>query len=328
MRIFKKVLITGINGSGGSYLSDYIIKHYPKVKLFGTIRSNNIKNIKHLTNKVKLIKCDLNNKQKINNCLLHTKPDAIFHLASMADVRESFNTPYETIINNNNCTLNLLESIRTNKLNPIILICSTSEVYGQVKKQDMPINENQSLNPINPYAVSKTFQDMIAYNYYKNFGINIIITRMFTYFNARRINLFASNWAYQIAKIEMNLSKYLFHGNLNSSRTIIDINDAMEAYWVAATKGKIGEIYNIGGFTQINLKDFLNLLISKSKRKIVTRLDKKLLRTTDIIQQIPDSQKFYKHTRWKPKTNFNTSVENLLNEMRDKVKKESKQKRS
>ena len=126
----------------------------------------------------------------------------------------------------------------------------------------------------------------------------------------------------------MNLSKYLFHGNLNSSRTIIDINDAMEAYWVAAIKGKIGEIYNIGGFKQINLKDFLNLLISKSKKKIVTRLDKKLLRTTDIIQQIPDSRKFNKHTKWNPKINFETSVENLLDEMRNKVKKEIEKKRN
>lgn len=328
MRSFKTILITGMNGSGGSYLADYIINNHPKVKVFGSARSNNLENIKHLKNKLRVIKCDLNNFKSTVNLIKKTKPDAIFHLASNADVRESFNSPYETIVNNNNCTLNLLESIRTIKLNPIILICSTSEVYGQVKKQNMPINENQSLNPINPYAVSKTFQDMISYNYYINFGINIIITRMFTYLNARRINLFASNWAYQIAKIEMNLSKYLFHGNLNSSRTIIDINDAMEAYWVAAIKGKIGEIYNIGGFKQINLKDFLNLLISKSKKKIVTRLDKKLLRTTDIIQQIPDSRKFNKHTKWNPKINFETSVENLLDEMRNKVKKEIEKKRN
>ena len=189
----------------------------------------------------------------------------------------------------------------------------------------MPINELQPINPINPYAVSKAFQDIVSYNYYLNFDLKIIITRMFTYLNSRRKNLFASNWAYQIAKIELNLSKYLYHGNLKSSRNIIDINDAMEAYWLAATKGKIGEIYNIGGSKHINLKDFLNLLISKSTKKIVSKIDKKLIRTTDITVQIPNSNKFKKHTKWKPKISFETSVENLLKEMRLKVRKELKE---
>ena len=327
MRKFKKVLITGINGSGGSYLADYIINNYPNVKIYGNIRSNNYKNIEHIRKRLNIIKCDLNNNKDTFNLIKKSKPDAIFHLASMADVRESFNTPLKTIINNNNCTLNLLESIRLSKIKPIIMICSTSEVYGQVEKKYMPISEKQNLNPINPYAVSKTFQDILAYNYYLNYNLNIIITRMFTYLNARRINLFASNWAYQIAKIEKNLTKYLYHGNLQSSRNIIDINDAMEAYWIAATKGKIGEIYNIGGSKQINLKNFLKILISKSKHKIITKLDKKLLRTSDITQQIPNSNKFRKQTKWKPKISFDTSIENLLNEMRIKVSKEIKEKK-
>ncbi len=324
MRKFKKVLITGINGSGGSFLADYIIKFQPKVKVFGSMRSNSIKNIKHIKNKIQTYKCDLNNIKNILKLIKKIKPDAIFHLASNADVRESFNTPFQIINNNNNCTLNLLEAIRINKSNPIIMICSTSEVYGQVEKSNKSIDELQPLKPINPYAVSKTFQDIVAYNYFLNFGLNIIITRMFTYLNSRRLNLFASNWAYQIAKIENNQSKILHHGNLKSSRNIIDINDAMEAYWLAATKGKIGETYNIGGSKHIELKKFLNLLISKSTSKIVTKLDKKLLRKTDIAQQIPNSNKFKKHTKWKPKISFETSLENLLNEMRIKVKKELK----
>ncbi len=324
MRNFKKVLITGINGSGGSYLSEYIIKNQSKVKIFGSIRTNNLNNIKHIKNRIKLIKCDLNQYNQTFELIKKTKPDAIFHLASVADVRKSFDYPYETIINNNNCTLNLLEAVRKNKINPIIMVCSTSEVYGQVQKKHMPIKEDQLFNPINPYAVSKSFQDMLAYNYYLNFNMNIIITRMFTYLNARRINLFASNWAYQIAKIEMKKAKYLYHGNLNSSRNIIDINDAMEAYWVAATKGKIGETYNIGGSKQIKLKEFLKILISLSDKKIITKVDSKLLRKSDITEQVPDFKKFSSHTNWRPKSNIKISILNLLNEMREKVMNELK----
>ena len=240
----------------------------------------------------------------------------IFHLASDPDVRKSFDYPLQTINNNNNCTLNLLESIRVLKINPLIVVCSTSEVYGLVSKKDVPINENNRLNPASPYAVSKLFQDILSQTYYRNFGLKIIITRMFSYFNVRRFNLFSSNWTKQMVDIEKNRSKILYHGNLNSIRAIIDIDDAMEAYWLTAYKGKIGEIYNIGGNKIINLKNFLKILISYSTKKIKTKLNKKLLRKTDVTLQIPDVSKFKKHTGWKPKVGFEKSIEKTINEIR------------
>ena len=145
---------------------------------------------------------------------------------------------------------------------------------------------------------------------------------MFTYINPRRLNLFASHWAYQIAKIEKGLSSNLSHGNLNSSRTFIDIKDAMEAYWYAALYGRIGDVYNIGGETKVKIKDILTLLIAKSKKKIQTKIDKNLLRKSDIKFQLPDVTKFKKHTDWKPKIQLDESLDNLLNEMRKKVIKE------
>ena len=139
--------------------------------------------------------------------------------------------------------------------------------------------------------MSKTFQDLLAQNYLKNFGLKIIITRMFTYLNPKRTNLFASNWANQVAKIERRI-KVLKHGNLDTTRTIVDIDDA-EAYWLAATKGKIGQIYNIGGNKSIKLK-FLKLLTQYSTSKIKTKIDKNLLRKSDITLQIPSSKNFLK----------------------------------
>ena len=124
----------------------------------------------------------------------------------------------------------------------------------------MKINENFKIRPDNPYAISKTFQDLLAQNYQSIFNMRIIITRMFTYINPRRLNLFSSNWAHQIAQIEKGKKKYLLHGNLNSTRTILDIEDAMEAYWLAAKKGKIGEIYNIGGTETYKISRFCNIM--------------------------------------------------------------------
>ena len=152
------------------------------------------------------------------------------------------------------------------------MICSTSEVYGSVSKKYMPITEKQKIAPINPYAVTKVYQDLISQVYQKSFGLNIIITRMFSYTNARRSNLFQSAFARQIVLCELNKKKYLKHGNLKSVRTFVDIEDAMEAYWMAAKKGKIGEIYNIGGNKTISVEQFLKELLRQSKKKIKSGL--------------------------------------------------------
>lgn len=241
-------------------------------------------------------------------------------MASNADVKKSFLYPRDIILNNNNITLNLLEACRTLKLNSLIIVCSTSEVYGIVNKKDIPIQEKQIMRPVSPYSVSKCFQDLLSQVYYKAYGLNIIISRMFSYMNPRRVNLFQTSFANQIALIESNKKKILQHGNLQSVRTIIDIKDAMEAYWVLAKKGKVGEIYNIGGNKVISVSNFLKKLIKLSKVKIKTKLNKKLLRNVDVTLQIPCVNKFKKHTKWKPRVLFKDSVQELLDYRRVCIK--------
>ncbi len=314
MRNFKKIFITGILGSGGSYLAEHILKKNDKVKIYGCYRNINLKIYKELKNKknIELHKCDLNNYAKTYYLINKIKPDLVYHLASNADVRLSFDEPLFIVKNNNNITINLFEALRKLIKKPLVILCSTSEVYGAVDTK-MKINENNKIKPENPYAVSKTFQDLLAQNYKTIFNMNIIITRMFTYINPRRINLFASHWAHQIALIEKGKKKYLQHGNLNTTRAIIDIDDAMEAYWLVAKKGKVGEIYNIGGTKIYKISEILNKLKKLSTIKINSKLDKRLLRKKDIKYQVPDSSKFIKHTKWKQKNSVNKSLENLLN---------------
>lgn len=313
-RAFNRALITGISGSGGSYLAEYILTSQPKIKIFGTYRKKNNINFKNIKNKINLIKCNLKDYKNLKKTIKKINPDVIFHLASDADVKKSFVDPYEVIQNNNLITLNLLECIRTLKINPIIQICSTSEVYGNVSKKLMPIDENCNLKPNNPYAVSKLFQDTVAFNYYKNYNLKVIITRMFTYLNPRRKNLFASSWAYQINRIKLKKQKTLNHGNLNSTRTIMDVRDAMRAYWLAAKHCEIGEVYNIGSDHIMNLEKFLKKLKKISTLNFKTKVDKSLLRKSDIGYQIPNSKKFNRITKWKPKISIEDSIKYLLNE--------------
>lgn len=139
---------------------------------------------------------------------------------------------------------------------------------------------------------------------------------MFAYLNPRRADLFATAFARQVARIEAGLQKELLHGNLASTRTLIDVRDAMESYWIAAEKCAFGEAYNIGGNTVITVGEFLDLLKKKAKVKIPSRVDPKLLRPTDVTLQIPDTSKFAKTTGWKPKYSFEDSVEFLLEHCR------------
>tara|TARA_A100001015_G_scaffold260120_1_gene304600 strand:+ start:2405 stop:3376 length:972 start_codon:yes stop_codon:yes gene_type:complete len=320
-RNFKNCLITGITGSGGSYLAEHINNKNKKIKILGTTRKK-VSDVNQILKKISSIsRLNLQNFNLTKKYLNKTKPELIFHIASYADVRKSFFSPIKVINNNNKITLNLLEAVRKLNIKPLIILCSSSEVYGNVNKKDQPIKENQLMRPLSPYAVSKSFQDLLSQVYQKSYGLKIIITRMFSYTNGRRYNLFQSSFAKQIVEIENNKRKILLHGNLKSLRSIIDIDDAMEAYWLTAKRGKVGEIYNIGGNKSISVKDALEYLINFSYKKIYTQKDKKLIRVKDINLQIPSSKKFRKHTSWKPKVSIKNSLLKLLINERKKFKK-------
>jgi len=187
----------------------------------------------------------------------------------------------------------------------------------------VPITEDCPIQPSSPYAVSKAAQDFLGLTYFKSYGMKIIRTRMFAYINPRRADLFATSFARQVARIEAGLQKELCHGNLDSVRTLIDIYDAMEAYWAAVLHCEPGEAYNIGGQTTISVGEFLELLKKHARTEIPTRQDPGLLRPADVTLQIPNMDKFQKQTGWAPKVDFDQSVENLLKEWRERVRLET-----
>lgn len=325
MRTFKRILITGISGSGGSYLADHILATDPNVEVHGISRwhsTTSSHNLDLSNNRLFVHECDLQDLGSVVRVLKKVQPDGIFNLASHANVRASFDTPIAVINNNINSTLNLFEAIRILEIDPIIVHCSTSEVYGKVDPDQIPIKENCEIRPASPYAVSKVTQDLLAYSYGLNFGLKIIRTRMFSYVNPRRKDLFATSFASQVARIEQGLQAELLHGNLNSTRTMIDVRDAMESYWQCLQKCTIGEVYNMGGSKSITVGEFLEILKSKSTTKINSRTDPALLRPTDVTLQIPDISKFKTETGWSEKYDFNDSIEFLLKYCRKEVEKE------
>lgn len=311
----KKVLITGVTGSGGSYLAEHIVQNHPEVEVHGIARwhsTSTHKNLENVEGRIFVHESDLNDFGSVFAAIKKVKPDAIFHLAAYANVRTSFITPQTVLINNIIGTSNLFEAVRLAEIDPIILLCSSSEVYGQVDPKNIPIKEDCPNNPSSPYAVSKIAQDYLGWTYYTSYEMKIIRTRAFAYLNPRRADLFAPAFARQIARIELGLQKELLHGNLDSIRTVVDVRDIMEAYWLTILKCKPGEIYNIGGSVTMSVGEFLQHLIQHAKVPIPIRLDPKLLRPSDVTLQIPSVDKFVKTTGWKPRYSFEESIENLL----------------
>jgi GDPmannose 4,6-dehydratase/GDP-4-dehydro-6-deoxy-D-mannose reductase len=323
--VIKSALITGIGGSGGSYLAEYIAEHHPEVQIHGFARwhSTTAENLAGLKGKVTVHEVDLNDFGSVIEAMQKVRPDAIFHLAAHANVRASFITPQAVLSNNILGTGNLFEAVRIARLDPLIQLCSTSEVYGQVRPDEVPIREDAPMRPASPYAVSKVAQDMLGYTYFVAYKMRIIRTRMFAYLNPRRIDLFATSFARQVTRVEAGLQAEITHGNLDSVRTIVDVRDAMRAYWEALLHCKAGEAYNIGGTATMTVGEVLKRLIALAKKPIPTRQDPALLRPADVTLQIPNVDRFVAATGWKPKYSFDESLTHLLEYWRQRTAQEA-----
>lgn len=311
-----RALITGITGSGGSYLAEYLLKNtdcevYGISRWHSTTSSRNLKDLD-----VNIVECDLVDFSSVVRALKESKPDYIFHLAAHANVHVSFKSPLSVLENNVKGTANLLEAINILGIETRIQTCGTSEVYGQVLPENVPIKEEHPTDPVNVYAVSKLTQEKLCLAYYKMYGLPVILTRMFSYINPRRYDLFSTSFAQQIVNIERGKQKIVRHGNLESVRTLIDVRDAMSSYWYAIHDCKFGEAYNIGGDNVVSVGQFLDILKKKAKVPIESHIDEKLIRPADVTLQIPDVTKFYNVSSWRPIYSLDESVDMLLETLR------------
>ena len=326
----KNVLITGITGMVGSHLADYLLKT-TDWKIYGLARWNDsLENIEHLSeeinkkDRIELIYGDLNDLASLITTVDKSKPNYVFHLAAQSYPQTSFDAPIETLQTNIIGTTNLLESLKKSPYkDAIIHVCASSEVFGRVPKEFLPINEECKFHPASPYAISKVGTDLIGRYYAEAYNMTIMTTRMFTHTGPRRGDVFSeSTFAKQIAMIEVGLQEpKIYVGNLDSLRTYADVRDAVKAYHMLVTVNpKGGEYYNIGGEYTCKIADMLNYLISQSycsNIEIVT--DPERLRPIDADLQIPDTTKFQKHTGWKPEYTFEQTMDDLLQYWRDRI---------
>ena len=307
----------------GSHLADYIVENHPDVEIFGLVRWRSpLDNIRGSLDNITLIQGELRDLSSMIKVIDEVRPDRIFHLAAQSFVPTSYHSPGDTFAVNINGSVNLLDAVRNIGIDPMIHMCSSAEVYGQVDETMIPITENTPFNPASPYAVSKVGQDLLGSQYHITYGMKIIRTRMFTHSGPRRGDFFAeSAFAKQIAEIELGVIPNLVKvGNLKSIRTYADVRDAVRAYWALLEHCTPGDVYKIGGERTLSIGEMFDILKSLAKVPIEHEVDPKLLRPADVTLQIPESRKFHDKTGWKPSYSLETTMEDLLNYHRQRTK--------
>lgn len=314
----------------GSHLADYLLAN-TDWDVYGLCRWRSpLDNVRHLLplvnrkERVRFVYGDLRDYVSLQNAIDESRPDFVFHLAAQSFPSSSFVSPLDTFDTNITGTERLLEVLRRSKgIDPAIHVCSSSEIFGRVSREKLPIAEDCSFHPASPYAISKVGTDLVGRFHAEAYGQKVMVTRMFTHTGPRRGDVFAeSSFAKQIAMIERELiAPVVKVGNLNSLRTWADVRDAVRAYYMLLTVNpKPGEVYNIGGTFSCTVGDMLKHLLSLSSNKhIRTEVEHERLRPIDADLQIPDTRKFQQHTGWKPEIPFEETMRDLLKFWRQRV---------
>ena len=298
-----RTLVTGVSGFIGSHLCEYLINE-KKQEVYGLCRwRSNRENLKNIINKINLIEGDLTDGYSMNKVIREVNPDYIYHLASQSYVQAAYNYPTTTMNINVNGTINLLEAVKSVKIDPVIVGISSSEVYGNVEKENLPITEKTALNPANIYSVSKVAQDMILQNYHLSYGLKTIRIRNFTCSGSRRSDVFfASSFVKQLVAIKIfDRERVVKVGNLNSIRTLCHVYDMVKGYELAARKCTPGECYIISGEESYSVGEILQMIIDMVDLKDVKiKVEESLLRPNDITSQVADCSLFKRTTGWEP----------------------------
>lgn len=316
----QKALITGIAGFVGSHLAELLLEKGYEV--YGLSRSRTkMDHIEQIKNKLHLEDADVLDTHSLYTMISRIKPDYIFHLAAQSFVPTSWVSPSVTLEVNIVGSANLFEAVRQTKIDPIIQIACSSEEYGLVHKNELPIKETNPLRPLSPYAVSKLAMDYLGYQYYQSYKVRIVRTRGFNHTGPRRGDTFAeSNFAKQVALIEKGKQEPVIRvGNLDAQRDYTDVRDMVRAYLMAVEKCDPGDVYNIAVGKAIKIGDMLNMLIAMSKMKVTIKEDPARIRPSDVPILIGDNSKFVAKTGWKPEIPFEKTMEDLLNYWRERV---------
>ena len=315
MRLF----VTGAGGFVGGHLVDYFLT-LPDPSVHAGVFLPPGQNPVLDSLPVAQHRIDLRDAAAVRAVLQDIQPDAVVHLAAMADVSQSFKDPWGTLENNIVCQLNVLQAVLALGLKARILVVSSAEIYGAAGGTGEPLDEDRPFLPANPYSVSKVTQDMLALQYFLSHAMPIIRARPFNHIGPRQSGGFvAADFASQIAAIEAGCQEpVMFVGNLAAERDFTDVRDVVRAYYLLLDKGEPGEAYNICSGKAYSIQYLLDTLLSFSTATIEVRPDPARMRPSDVPRRVGDASKLRRRTGWMPAIPFEQTLLDILNDWRER----------
>jgi GDP-4-dehydro-6-deoxy-D-mannose reductase len=313
----QRAFITGAGGFVGNHLLPYLSQN-SNWQLFANSHTRpeaqDIPNLHWRS-------CDLTSREQVGDLLAEIRPDFVFHLAAQSNVQRAFADPEATLVNNTISQLNLLEGLRNHSPEARIMIACSSEQYGLVRPEDIPIDEDTPFRPNNPYAVSKITQDALGLQYFLAYNQPTIRVRAFNHIGPGQTDAFVTAaFARQVALIEAGKQEPVISvGNLDAERDFSDVRDMVRAYHLAITKGEPGEVYNIGSGKGCAIQWVLDFLVSLSTVKVDIRQDPARMRPSDIPVMVCDPTRFHNRTGWKTEIPIEQTLKDILDYWRKVV---------
>ena len=306
------VLVTGVDGFAGSHLSELLLRQ--RYEVHGTIRRQTPDPRAELRPEVVCHSVDLLDREGVIEVVTDVRPALVFHLAALSSPAASWEDPAATITNNVGGQANLLDALVRASPKARVLVVGSTDEYGRVAGRNRRLNEDTELRPLSPYAVSKVAQDYLALQYYLSRELSCIRVRPFNHAGPRQAPHFAvASFAQQIARIELGTQTRLKVGNLKARRDFTDVRDMAAAYLLALTKGKAGDVYNLGSGKAVALGEIVQALIHISKRKIQLERDPTRTRVAEADVYVCDPRRFQRLTGWKPKIPLERTLRDTLN---------------
>jgi GDP-4-dehydro-6-deoxy-D-mannose reductase len=317
-----RILITGITGFVGSHLAEWALGQGAEV--IGSLRwRSNTEHIEHLRDRLTLVESDLRDVLSVRTLLAEARPDYLVHLAAQSFVAASWQTPVETFYTNVISQMNLFEAMRQLGSRARFLVIGSSEEYGLVYPEELPIRETNPLRPLSPYAVSKVAQDLMGWQYFKSYGMHIVRARAFNHTGPRRGETFAtSNFAKQVAEIEAGLREPVMRvGDLKPTRDFSDVRDIVRGYWALLDRGTPGEVYNLCSGVDWSIERMLNFLIGQSTAgRIEIREDPSRLRPSDVPILRGSAEKVENAVGWRVTIPLEKTLTDLLEYWRQRTR--------
>lgn len=320
-----RALITGIAGFAGSHLAEHLVA-LGGMEVYGALSPWRMgQRLLPFLPAARLYHLDLNDADAVTQVLDAVRPQLIYHLAAQASIPRAWEDPAGTLASNVVMQANLLQAMVALRLEAAMLVVGSADEYGRVQPEDLPVDEETPLRPVNPYAVSKVAQDYLGLQYHLSHGLHIVRVRPFNHLGPRQQPGFvAPDFCQQIARIEAGLQPPVIKvGNLSAQRDFTDVRDIVRGYHLALTRGQPGQVYNLGASRAVAIQELLDGLLAECRVPVRVEPDPARLRPSDIAVIVSDCRRIREAVGWAPTIPLAQSLRDALDDWRQRIAREA-----